>query len=250
MTGKLLGGCRDGSGRSKSGYYQGIRCGSSYELAFVIYCLDHNINIDRCDENFLMENGRKYFPDFVCDNIIVEIKGFVTKDSNIAMKERSVESLKRAYKILYANDLKNVFLYVGKKFNLKIHSKNCHQLIKFYDSYKPKYEYQCTNCDSRFCRDIKLKTKIVFCSRVCAGKYVSNDHVAKHITISCKYCTKEFNTIKSKNQIFCSLSCSAKHLNSNSIWINDGYKNKRIKHTKNIPNGWKRGRVTQYRIKK
>ena len=48
---------------TKTGYYKGIYCGSSYELAYLIYCLDHNIEIQRCEENFQMSDGHKYFPD-------------------------------------------------------------------------------------------------------------------------------------------------------------------------------------------
>ena len=35
------------TGRGKKGYYKNIYCSSTYELAFLIYCLDHNINISR-----------------------------------------------------------------------------------------------------------------------------------------------------------------------------------------------------------
>ena len=36
------GGIREGAGRSKSGWYKGYYCNSSYELAWVIYSLDNN----------------------------------------------------------------------------------------------------------------------------------------------------------------------------------------------------------------
>ena len=41
------GGYRQGSGRGKKGWYKGFFCDSSWELAYVIYCLDHNIDIKR-----------------------------------------------------------------------------------------------------------------------------------------------------------------------------------------------------------
>ena len=41
------GGYREGSGRSKSGYYKGIYCGSTYELAWMIYQLDNKIAFSR-----------------------------------------------------------------------------------------------------------------------------------------------------------------------------------------------------------
>ena len=72
------GGPREGSGFAKTGYYRGIYCGSTYELAFVIWNLDQNIKIDRCKDSFEYEfDGKKhrYYPDFVIDNKIYEIKG-------------------------------------------------------------------------------------------------------------------------------------------------------------------------------
>ena len=41
------GGMRIGAGRAKSGWYKGIFCNSSYELAWVIYSLDNNVKFKR-----------------------------------------------------------------------------------------------------------------------------------------------------------------------------------------------------------
>jgi hypothetical protein len=46
----MAGGYRIGSGRSKSGYYKGIYCGSTYELCWAIHALDHNIKFSRFDK--------------------------------------------------------------------------------------------------------------------------------------------------------------------------------------------------------
>ena len=43
------------TGRGRKGYYKGFYCASTYELAYVIYCLDHNIQIERCKEYFEYE---------------------------------------------------------------------------------------------------------------------------------------------------------------------------------------------------
>lgn len=78
------GGYRKGSGRGKSGWYKGIYCDSSWELAFIIYHIDKNIPIIRCKEKrtYLFENKTyNYFPDFVVDNLVYEIKGFKTPKS-------------------------------------------------------------------------------------------------------------------------------------------------------------------------
>lgn len=47
-----IGGYVINSCRGKHGWYKGIYCDSTYELAYVIYCLDHNIPIRRCEEVF------------------------------------------------------------------------------------------------------------------------------------------------------------------------------------------------------
>ena len=77
-----LGGYRKGSGRGKHGWYKGIYCDSSWELAFVIYHLEHNINIKRCKNprKYIFEGKEfKYYPDFEINNKIYEIKGYSTK---------------------------------------------------------------------------------------------------------------------------------------------------------------------------
>ena len=75
------GGYRKGSGRGKQGWYKGIYCDSSWELAFLVYYLDHNMNIKRCEERreyFYNNEKHTYIPDFITDEGIVEIKGYKT----------------------------------------------------------------------------------------------------------------------------------------------------------------------------
>ena len=51
------GGYRHGAGHGKSGWYKGIHCDSSWELAFLIYHLENGLYIERCKER------RKYIID-------------------------------------------------------------------------------------------------------------------------------------------------------------------------------------------
>lgn len=109
--------------RSKKGYYKGIWCGSSYELAYLIYCLDNNINIKRCEEYFEYQyKGSKhiYFPDFVVNGVIVEIKGYYTKLVDI-----KASAVNKPYKIMYKKDLKGIIDYVEDKYGK--------DFIKLYD---------------------------------------------------------------------------------------------------------------------
>ena len=73
------GGVRHGSGRGKHGWYRGYWCDSSWELAMVIYWLEHGIKFNRCKETFdyMVDNiHHSYHPDFILDTgEIVEVKG-------------------------------------------------------------------------------------------------------------------------------------------------------------------------------
>ena len=79
---KKSGGPRKGGGHGKHGWYKGYWCDSSWELAWVIYNLDHGIKFERCKEKFEYEfEGKKYnyYPDFKLENgTYVEIKGYST----------------------------------------------------------------------------------------------------------------------------------------------------------------------------
>ena len=97
----LGGGYKQGSSRGHHGYYKGYWCDSTYELAYLIYCLDHNIKIERCKESFEYEiDGKthKYHPDFLIDDEIIEIKNFHRDDVDI--KINAVKKLNRKIKVL------------------------------------------------------------------------------------------------------------------------------------------------------
>lgn len=70
--------------RSKHGYYKNIWFESSWELMFIVYCLDHDIQFIRNHRSFeyQYENSKKtYFPDFYLPTTkeYVEIKGVKTE---------------------------------------------------------------------------------------------------------------------------------------------------------------------------
>lgn len=113
------GGKRHGSGRGKKGWYKGFFCDSTYELVYLIYCIDNNIEVKRCDRIYLYEyNGEmhKYYPDFeLSDGTLIETKGYHT--DVVDAKLASVTD--RQIKILYEKDLKFAFDWVNEhyKFN-------------------------------------------------------------------------------------------------------------------------------------
>lgn len=72
-------------GKEKRGYYKGLYCMSSWELAFVVYNLDKGEAVEQCKEHFDYEmNGEKhsYTPDFKIGNIYYEIKGWHRPDTD------------------------------------------------------------------------------------------------------------------------------------------------------------------------
>lgn len=98
-------------GGGKKGKYRGYHCDSSYELAFLVYHLDHDIPIKRCDE-FLSYtiNGvtKKYLPDFVVYGVIYEIKGFMSETAKKKLEDNPHVVLIDKNKIIpYINYVKN-----------------------------------------------------------------------------------------------------------------------------------------------
>lgn len=154
------GGYRKGSGRGHKGHYKGFFLDSTWELAFLIYHLDNNSNIKRCDKKFEYEfNGEKhlYNPDFEIDGIIYEIKGFKTN-----ITEEKLKHLPETSKVLYYDDMLFYINYCKDKYNVKY-------LEELYDdSYENNYE--CAFCGKSFYRHNKFKTGTFYCSRSCAGK--------------------------------------------------------------------------------
>jgi len=110
---KAPGGYRKGSGIGISGWYKGFYCDSSWELAYVIYCLDNNINIIRNTmPRHYIWNGvnKKYFPDFIVQGILTEIKGYKTDQWKAKLKYNP------DVRALYKEDLIDVFEYVENKY--------------------------------------------------------------------------------------------------------------------------------------
>lgn len=111
---KLSGGYRQGSGRGKKGTYKGYYCDSSWELAYVIYNIDHNIKFERNEELFPYEfNGEqhKYKPDFIEGDTYVEIKGYFTEQ--VKAKDKAFP-----FKLKYIdkNSIKPYIAYVERTY--------------------------------------------------------------------------------------------------------------------------------------
>jgi hypothetical protein len=156
---RKAGGYREGSGRSNSGYYKEIFCGSTYELIWVIYRLDRNLLVKRF-KGYLSNEILKYYPDFIENNHIFEIKGYWT--DSVDKKTELAKENGYTISVLYKQDLEKEFDWVKTKYKYK-------HITELYDNYKPSYTFNCEYCGHVFNTEIKKETDVVFCSRRCAG---------------------------------------------------------------------------------
>jgi hypothetical protein len=100
--------------KHKKGAYKGHWCDSSWELAWVIYHLDHNIQFERNIEKFpYIYRKRKYkwLPDFIINGTFIEIKGWMTKRN-----QAKIDCFQMPLIVLRYQDLKPILKYVADKY--------------------------------------------------------------------------------------------------------------------------------------
>lgn len=116
---QIIGGLRAGSGTGKHGWYKGYYCDSSYELAYVIYNLDHGIQFERNKNSYFYVGSdnkeHRYYPDFIQNNELVEVKGYVTLD--VYFKLASVNDF--PIKLLTLEDINYMIQYVKNTYHVK-----------------------------------------------------------------------------------------------------------------------------------
>lgn len=151
------GGYRKGSGLGKSGWYKGIYCDSSWELAFVVYHLDNDLKIERCKEyrKYIFNNKEHiYIPDFVTDGGIIEIKGY--KNEQWLEKEKQNPDVK----VLYKDEIQFYMNYVIQKYGI--------DFIKLYDNSGKKDKVSLTN------KNISWFYKVNHNSKMYINAFVTN----------------------------------------------------------------------------
>lgn len=108
------GGYRKGSGRGKKGWYKGYWCDSSWELAWIIYNLEHNIYFERNLERFeYIYNNKKYnyLPDFKIGDTYIEVKGYMT--NQVVCK---IEQFLKNIIVIKKEEMKPILQYVKDKY--------------------------------------------------------------------------------------------------------------------------------------
>ncbi len=112
-----FGGYIQGGGRGKKGWYKGFFCDSSWELAYVMYCLDNDIKIARNTEKFkygFEGKTKNYIPDFICGDSYVEIKGFASEEWSAKL-----EAFLHKIKVLYHEEISFYLDYARTKYGKK-----------------------------------------------------------------------------------------------------------------------------------
>ena len=83
-------------------------------MAFLVYHKEHNLNIKRCNEvrrYFFEGKWHKYYPDFITDLGIIEIKGISITPKTIAKLEQNPDII-----LLDRNDMKEYLDYIYSKY--------------------------------------------------------------------------------------------------------------------------------------
>ena len=103
-------------GKFKYGWFNGIWCDSSWELAYLLYCIDHNISIERNKKGFSyiwQDSVHSYFPDFYlpATNQYVEIKGYKSNKD-----EEKIIQFKETLIVIGAAEIQPILDYVQQKY--------------------------------------------------------------------------------------------------------------------------------------
>jgi hypothetical protein len=150
-----IGGPRIGSGRAKTGYFKSIYCGSTYELAFLIWHLDNKQYIKRCQQHFgyvWNDQYHNYYPDFEVDGQIYEIKGQISDVDFV--------KIKAANAVLVDKDtIKTYIDYVATKYKVA--------RDKLWLLYDQKEYMECQHCKTSF---LKKHKNSKYCSQSCSLK--------------------------------------------------------------------------------
>ena len=103
------------------GTYKGIYFQYSFELAWIVWNLEHGIKIFRCEETFEywdseQKKTRTYYPDFQLeDGTIVEIKGRVTQ-CVYDKQDAVINKYKRKYVLLTQDKIQHCLDYCKEKY--------------------------------------------------------------------------------------------------------------------------------------
>lgn len=99
-------------------WYKGYWCDSSWELAFIIYHLDHNISFKRNKQGFkytFEEQTYQYYPDFIYeDGTYIEIKGRKKFEDLDKKNKAKINQFNKSLAVFFEKDMENIIYYCKK----------------------------------------------------------------------------------------------------------------------------------------
>lgn len=160
----------EGTGNGRCGYYRGIYCGSTYELAFAMWAKDKNLPIARSTRRIKYWLGgieKTYTPDFEIKRTTFEIKGL--ERAGTAEKISAAKRVCRHFRIIDRHKIRFYMDYCKEK--LGLNPETDYRLIY---GQRPAIEIRCDQCDTIFYRDShRKKGAHTYCSRRCSGLAVA-----------------------------------------------------------------------------
>ncbi len=123
----------NGYNHAKRGWYKGYWCDSSWELAWVMYQLDHNVSFTRNTQGFEYQfsgTTRRFYPDFLVEGTYVEIKG---RDTVMSLAKHN--QFPHKLTVLHEKEIKPFIEYAKKTYG-----------SRFIEQYKDGARYQLKRC--------------------------------------------------------------------------------------------------------
>lgn len=165
--------------------YKGVVFDSSWELAFWIWCEDNGKSIKRNLNPIFSKSGKKYYPDFVVDGKLYEIKGdFLTKQDGYEDKLEAF--IVNHVEVLMSKEIQPILKYIYKKYG-----KN--YLKKFLRKTNKSFKRKPTEENEKTKKHHRIHFKCASCGRdVYASVYVYN-HFNDKLCKNCRNLKKQTN---------------------------------------------------------
>ena len=168
----------------KNIFYDNEYFDSSWELAYWIWCKNHKLAIARNHQGFLLSNGSYFYPDFIVDGNLIEIKGDHLKKIE-SFKYKLDFCKKNNIKILSYDDLLPIFkeVYQFMKDNdLPLPRIKTKRAINEITDISQLDQYKNKNC------------KIQYNCSCCGMLVITSYQITKHFgNLKCKKCRKQNN---------------------------------------------------------
>jgi len=167
---------------------------SSWELAYWIYCKDHNIDIKRNTTPHRRSDGKMIYFDFISNGRYIEIKGDYLKKA-VDWPVRAEAYLKYDVKVLFSKEMEPILKYIYKRYGRNY-------LKKFRDKKETDFKRKVIEAyevpDLSFYKNKNVKLHYI-CKNCGKDVYTSYSTFIRHNDNLCKFCRKSLNKKEDTN---------------------------------------------------